>query len=336
MAYLTSRRRWRRIAIAILTFVLGWLFGVWPPPVWWKSHWPAESAVMRLRGEAVRYDPTPLDRFPGMLRRMVLIGEDSRFPTHHGFDLQEIRDAAGLDRDAGFGPTVRRIWRRRDRIRGASTITQQLAKNLYLSPSRSPLRKLKELVTAVRLELALTKDRILELYLNLVELGPGVWGMPAASERYFGVAPAQLSESQAAALAATLPFPLTSNPAYHAGRMSRRRDLILARFHGVDVYVPPGELEAGLESLPVPESLPSPVPVPPVIRPVLDSVIPDTMRAPLDTGARDTIPDSTSVPAPAAVPTQPSRPAGGASPGPDSSPDRPSPPARSWRRARAP
>src|SRR5439155_1473779 len=89
-------------------------------------------------------------------------------------------------------------WRNRDRLRGASTITQQLAKNLYLSPSRNPLRKLKEGVTALRLELALPKDRIFQLYLDVVEWGPGLWGADAASRAYFGVPASQLNERHVA------------------------------------------------------------------------------------------------------------------------------------------
>ncbi len=121
---------------------------------------------------------------------MVIIAEDSRFRTHHGIDFVELRGAwaAGSHR-------------------GASTLTQQLAKNLYLSPSRSPLRKVKEAATALRLEAALSKDRILELYLNLAEWGPGIWGVDAASHAYFGVPPSRLTEEQAGELAATLPHP---------------------------------------------------------------------------------------------------------------------------------
>lgn len=293
VANVNLRRLARRSAGGAIALAFTWLLGVWPPPIWWRSHWPAETAMMRLRGRAVHYEPTPLDQFPATLRRVVLIGEDSRFHTHHGLDFEEIRDALGIDRGVGLGPTLQRAWRHRAQLRGASTITQQLAKNLYLSPSRNPLRKLKEAVTAVRLEVALSKDRILELYLNLVELGPDVWGMPAASERYFGHPTTQLSETEAAALAATLPFPLTSNPAYRSSRMLHRRDLILARFHGVDVYVPPGELESILDSLPVLESLPTPPAIHPIIPPVVDSVRPDTTRAPSDSGARDTIRDTT-------------------------------------------
>jgi monofunctional biosynthetic peptidoglycan transglycosylase len=280
------RRIVRRVVAGALLAGLGWLVGVWPPPVWWRSHWPTETAMMRLHGGAVRYQPVPLERFPSVLQRMVIIGEDSRFRTHHGLDFEEIRDALGLDRDAGLGAAVRTIWKRRDRLRGASTISQQLAKNFYLSPSRNPLRKLKEAATALRLEAALSKDRILELYLNVVELGPGVWGVPAASEHYFAVSPGTLSETQAAALAATLPFPRSSNPAFRSGRMLHRRDLILARYHGVDVFIPP---EEDLDSLPLPPF------VPPIVPPVLDSLMRDTLIVPppLESLPADTLPDST-------------------------------------------
>jgi len=150
---------------------------------------------------------------------MVIIAEDSRFRTHHGIDPAEIADAVGIDQTKGWRGTIVAAWRHRDRLRGASTITQQLAKNLYLSSSRNPLRKVKEAVTALRLESALSKDRILELYLNVVEWGPGVWGADAASRAYFGVPASRVDESQAAALAATLPHPRTSNPMFRPDRM---------------------------------------------------------------------------------------------------------------------
>ena len=153
---------------------------------------------------------------------MVIIAEDSRFKTHHGIDFIELREAL-----AAGGH------------RGASSITQQLAKNLYLSPSRSLFRKLKEALTAVRLELVLSKERIMALYLGTSEWGPGVWGAEAASEAYFGVPVSRLSNAQAAALAATLPQPRTSNPAFRPARMLARRDLILARYYGGKTPVPP-------------------------------------------------------------------------------------------------
>jgi membrane carboxypeptidase/penicillin-binding protein len=121
----------------------------------------------------------------------------------------------------------------------------------------------------VRLELALPKDRILELYLNVVEWGPGVWGVAAASEAYFDTRPSQLTEQQAAALAATLPFPLSSNPVLRPARMLARRDLILARYRGADVYIPPvEELDVALPVIP-----PIEVPViPPLIDTLMDSI----------------------------------------------------------------
>jgi monofunctional biosynthetic peptidoglycan transglycosylase len=217
-----------------------WLFGVWPPPVWWRTHAPRATAMMREEPPApAGVHPVPLSAIAPIMQRMVIIGEDSRFKTHHGIDFAEIADALQLTPHAKLWPTVRAAWRRRDRIRGASTITQQLAKNLYLSPSRNPFRKLKEAVTAVRLELALPKERIMELYLNVVEWGPGVWGVEQASRDYFGVSAANLSDDQAAELAATLPHPRSSNPIFHPALTFARRDLILARYRGYTVVIPP-------------------------------------------------------------------------------------------------
>src|SRR5467141_4591068 len=185
----------RRVVLWTAAFFLVWLFGVWPPPVWWRTHEPRCTAMMRLRSDCRTVGRSDRSARSPLLERMIIIAEDSRFKTHHGVDLIELRDA----------------WTTGGH-RGASTITQQLAKNLYLSPSRSLFRKLKEAVTALRLELALSKTRIMELYLRTSEWGPGIWGAEAASAAYFGVPPSRLSDAQAAALAATLPQPRTSNP----------------------------------------------------------------------------------------------------------------------------
>jgi monofunctional glycosyltransferase len=182
---------------------------------------------------------------------MVIIAEDSRFKTHHGIDFVELREA----------------WAAGGH-RGASTITQQLAKNLYLSPSRSMFRKMKEAVTAVRLESALRKDRIMELYLNTAEWGPGTWGATAASEAYFGVPLSRLSTEQAAALAATLPQPRSSNPSFRPARMLARRSLILARYYGGKTPVPP-EAEDSIPEIPAIE----PIVLPPIPVDSLDSLI---------------------------------------------------------------
>jgi len=189
-----------------------------------------------------QYRPVPMDSIARVAGRAVMTGEDERFRTHGGIDYLALLKALGYRRDsfdiysakdrAALWPLLPRAWRDREKLRGASTITQQLAKNLYLSPSRNPLRKVKEAVTAWHLEAALGKDRILELYLNVVELGDGVWGFEAASRRYFRHSARTLSESEAAALAATLPFPLSSNPGHRPGRMRWRQNLILRRLHG--------------------------------------------------------------------------------------------------------
>lgn len=265
-----------------------WLVAVWPPPVYYRWFWPRQTAFMSLRrGEADQlarhpqrrrdvaagglprlYQPVPLASIDPELRTAVLIGEDHRFYEHGGLDFQAIREALGYRRDDFFWGDSRdraelwralgRAWERRDRIRGASTISQQLAKNLYLSPSRNPLRKVKEAVTAYRLEWAMDKHRLLELYLNVVELGPEIWGVEAASRYYFRRSARTVTREQAAALAGTLPFPLSSNPAYRPGRMRWRQQLILRRMRGEPIRVPPDiePLPPGLIALP--DSIPIP------------------------------------------------------------------------------
>src|SRR5439155_477833 len=148
-------RNLRRVALGTSGVVLAWLFAVWPPPVWWRDHWPRETAMMREEtdwrtgGRAVggaqsarpAVRPTDLENISPVLQRMVIIAEDSRFRSHVGIDPAEIADALGVDRAHGFWSAVGAAWRHRDRLRGASTITQQVAKNLYLSSSRNPIRK---------------------------------------------------------------------------------------------------------------------------------------------------------------------------------------------------
>ncbi|MEP7325821.1 MAG: biosynthetic peptidoglycan transglycosylase [Gemmatimonadota bacterium] len=253
------RKGIRIILWGVALFFL-WLFAVWPPPAWFGSHYPSETAFMRMRrGQADSrtparsYRPVPLDSIAKAVGRTVTIGEDDDFWNHHGIDYRSLRHALGYKRDSFSWSQARdrkdlmavlgQAWERRDALRGASTITQQLAKNLYLSPSRNPLRKVKEAVTAYRLEAALSKERILELYLNLVELGDEVWGVEAASQKYFDRPARRLSTEQAAALAGALPFPLSSNPGYRPGRMRWRQNLILRRMRGENVEVPKVETE---------------------------------------------------------------------------------------------
>ena len=139
--------------------------------------------------------PVPLERIAPPLAEAVVLSEDAAFFGHSGFDWREIRNAAEEN------------WRAGRTVRGASTLTQQLAKNLYLGTERSYVRKLREAGVAVKLERALSKRRILSLYLNVAEWGPGVFGAEAAARHWFGVAAADLDVAQAAALAAMLPAP---------------------------------------------------------------------------------------------------------------------------------
>ena len=126
----------------------------------------------------------PYSRISQNLKRAVLVAEDAAFWDHEGIDLEQIRKSIEIN------------WEQGRAVRGASTITQQLAKNLYLSPSRDPLRKLRELIIARRLEAALPKARIFEIYLNVIEWGDGIWGAEAAARTYFGI-PASAVEPSA-------------------------------------------------------------------------------------------------------------------------------------------
>src|SRR5436190_466141 len=201
-------RNLRRVALGTAGVVFVWLFAVWPPPVWWRDHWPRQTALMREMADCrtagwpdgrsqfacptVR--PTTLESISPVLQRMVIIAEDSRFRSHVGIDPAEIADALGIDGTHG-------VWSAVD----------------------------------------------------------------AASRAYFAVPAARLTAEQAAELAATLPHPRTSNPTFRPDRTLARRNLILARYHGVDVYIPPEEEDTGLVvpqvALPPVDSLTVPLPV---------------------------------------------------------------------------
>ena len=250
----TTRRRWRWwwLLFPPILFV-AWLFAVWPPPSWYRTHFPGNTAFMQMRGTIGRYRPVPLDSIAPAMAVAAMTGEDAKFWEHDGIDYEAILKALGYRRGdfdwsdsrdrMALRKALGRAWDRRDALRGASTITQQLAKNLYLSPSRNPLRKVKEAVTAWRLERSLGKRRILELYLNVAEMGPDIWGVQAASETYFRKPAVRLNRSEAAALAGLLPFPLRSNPTLKPGRMRWRQNLILRRMAGESLEIPKTDAE---------------------------------------------------------------------------------------------
>ena len=186
---------------------------------------PTETAFMRLRAYEARTTGRKLrmvqrwvnyDRIAPSLTRAVRLAEDAAFWEHEGLDYGEMRAA------------LQTGWAR-FAFRGASTITQQLAKNLYLSPSRNPLRKIAEVFLTRRLEAELSKERIFELYLNLIEWGDGIWGAEAAARTYFGVSAYQLSDEQSALLAGAIINPRIYSPARPNARLLRRQQIILRR-----------------------------------------------------------------------------------------------------------
>ncbi|MEX0879941.1 MAG: monofunctional biosynthetic peptidoglycan transglycosylase [Thermoanaerobaculia bacterium] len=188
------------------------------------TSWPKTTAFMERRkaqlareGRSTRLEWTPvaLSRISPDMRRAAVVAEDSRFWEHAGVDWDAMQVA------------IEKNWAKGGVKVGGSTITQQLAKNLYLSPARTPWRKLRELAIAKRLERQLSKKRILELYLNVIEFGPRTYGVEAAARRYLGKPAWNLSRLEAATLAAVIPSPRIYDPVRHPDRVARRAQRIL-------------------------------------------------------------------------------------------------------------
>jgi len=222
----------------------------------------------RARGEQPRRIQrwVPYGRISPNLKRAVLVAEDSRFWTHEGVDFDELKHSMETN------------WERFQFARGGSTITQQLAKNLYLSPSKNPIRKLRELLIARSLEVELSKQRILELYLNEIEWGDGVYGAEAAARTYFRKSSADLTAQEAALLAAAIPNPRVLNPASPSARLRSRQQLVMQRMGAVT---------------PPPAVAGPPIPPPPTVEPAIEPGIEPVPQLPGAVGA------------PAALPGQP-------------------------------
>ncbi len=189
-------------AVALIFLAVAVVWVTWPDVAALATENPSTTSFIeaaKARGDQVEWRWVPYSEISDDLKKAVLVAEDLSFFSHKGFDTHEMKIAA---REAVEGT----------RVRGASTITQQLAKNLWLSPSRSPTRKLREIVLTRQLEHGLSKRRILEVYLNVIEFGPGVYGAEAAARSYFGIPAAELDADQAAQLAASLPRPTTWHP----------------------------------------------------------------------------------------------------------------------------
>jgi monofunctional biosynthetic peptidoglycan transglycosylase len=209
--------------VAAVVIVQGWFFvHVW----WWSGHNPSSTAFMEARlatlqqknpNASLKRQWVGYDKVSPNLRRAVIAAEDAKFVGHEGFDWEGIQKA--LEKNEKRGKVVA----------GGSTISQQLAKNLFLSGSRSWLRKGQEAVITWMLESVMSKRRILELYLNVAEWGEGVFGAEAAARHYFGVPAAQLSARQSAWLAAILPAPQRYDRNRGSAWIARKSEIILAR-----------------------------------------------------------------------------------------------------------
>lgn len=218
--------RWTSTLVAVAAAYLFYVYLTLPDVRGLASANPGTTAFIELRhDEAVAAGETltihrrwvPYARISTHLKRAVLVAEDSAFFEHDGVDLEQVKASFELN------------WEEGRLARGASTITQQLAKNLYLSPSRNPVRKLKELLIARRLEAALSKRRILEIYLNVIEWGDGVFGCEAAARTYFGKPASALGSGEAALLAGAIVNPRLLSPAHPTARLRRRQQIILRR-----------------------------------------------------------------------------------------------------------
>ena len=215
---------WLAVAAAgaFLALQLSYLARVW----WWKDHDPQMTAFMRARLEELRrHDPharlrhtwVPYSRISASLKRAVVVAEDSRFVDHDGFDWEAIEKAREKNVRRG------RI------VAGGSTISQQLAKNLFLTPSRTPWRKGEEALITVMIEHVMDKRRILELYLNVIEWGDDVFGAEAAARHYYGVSAAALGPESSARLAAMIPNPRFYDRHRSTRWLERHTQTILAR-----------------------------------------------------------------------------------------------------------
>ncbi len=219
----------RKLLLLIVFVVFGFLLYGWltfPDVGALARENPKTTAFMELRARELRARGlpdglqqtwVPYAKISPYLRRGVLVAEDDSFYDHDGVDVQGLKVA------------LRKDWEKKQLSHGGSTITQQLAKNLYLSPSRNPLRKVREYLIARQMEKELSKKRILEIYLNVVEFGERVYGAEAASRFYFDRSAASLSAPQAALLAGCLPNPRKMNPGNPDKRLKSRQRMILSR-----------------------------------------------------------------------------------------------------------
>jgi monofunctional biosynthetic peptidoglycan transglycosylase len=222
---------WRSVTVF---FTLLFLYQVWlfAHVCWWVKFNPSSSAFMDTRREIMQ-DKNPdaelrqkwvsYAKISGNLKRALIAAEDAKFVDHEGFDWEGIQKAY-----------VKNI-RKGKIVAGGSTISQQLAKNLFLSTRRTPWRKLEEAAITVMLEMVMDKQRIFEIYLNVIEWGNGVFGAEAAARHYYHESASQLTAEQAAKLAAMVPNPRYYDRHRYAPGLMRKTDIILARMNDAEI-----------------------------------------------------------------------------------------------------
>lgn len=221
----------RRIFLGVLALIVCWHLWLLGMVLWWKWVNPAETSFMDIRLEemqvkrpdaSIKQRWVPYEKISVHLKRAVVAAEDDSFVDHDGFDWDGIQRAIEKNQKKGKA------------VAGGSTISQQLAKNLFLSPTRSYVRKAEEAVITIMIETLWDKRRILEVYLNVVEWGEGVFGAEAASRRYYGISASQLAPAQAARLAVMLPNPRKYEKNYSA-RLAAHAARIQGRMAGAEV-----------------------------------------------------------------------------------------------------
>jgi monofunctional biosynthetic peptidoglycan transglycosylase len=214
--------------LAVVLIQLYFFLQIW----WWVGHNPETTSFMRAQLSSLREkNPkaqlqqkwVPYGRISNNLKRAIIASEDANFSDHEGVDWDALQKA------------YEKNTRKRKVVSGGSTITQQLAKNLFLSGSRSYLRKGQELIITYMLESMMEKERIFEIYLNVVEFGSGIFGAEAAARHYYGVSAAALGASQAAKLAVMLPNPRFFDRHRDSGYLARRTGTILRRMGSADL-----------------------------------------------------------------------------------------------------
>ena len=225
-------RYFKRGLLILIGIVLAWQLWLFGWVLWWNWVNPSETSFMEIRMDELhekkpdaqmKHQWVPYSKISNHLKRAVIASEDAKFVDHEGFDWEGIQKA--IEKNQKKGKVVA----------GGSTITQQLAKNLFLSPRKSMLRKVEEAAITVMIEVVWNKQRILEVYLNVIEWGNGVFGAEAAAKHYYGITADRLGPEQAAKLAGMVPNPRLYDRNRNAPGLMRKTGIILSRMAEAEI-----------------------------------------------------------------------------------------------------